>query len=87
MKKDENLSMYVNDFIEERLNVSYQKLLSDTKNRKVICNYREVFNKVQDCIKNSQLIEELKKAQFEYYSIQLIEAYKIAFKDSILIFK
>ena len=86
MRKINKLKVNVNDFIEERIQASYEKVLSTEKYKKLAKRYYELFPKIECIVNNAELTEEYKEAETEIYMLQIEEAYKTEFKDSINIF-
>lgn len=85
MKNNTNLKENLQDFIEERLNESYTKIV-DTKEYKALSNKNtKAINNIADKIKDTKLIEEYKKTEYDMYEMQLQQAYLTGFKDSIII--
>lgn len=84
MKKDEFKELLI-DFIEERLQVSYERLLKQSNNKNVINKHLELFDKLSASIQNNTLLENYREAEIDAYELQIIEAYKMGFKDSISI--
>lgn len=81
----ENLNIFLNDFIEERLEENYQEILQNDKYKIMIDKYKELFNDIKESIENKKILKEFKEAEIDIYAIQLIKAYKKGFEDSILI--
>ena len=49
--------------------------------------YNSLFEKLKNTIPNVKLLEKYREAEFDLYTMQLIQAYKIGFKDCIIIFR
>ena len=81
--KNNELKELLIDFIEERLQVSYERLLKQSNNKKVINKHLELFDKLSASIQNDTLLENYREAEIDAYELQIIEAYKMGFKDSI----
>lgn len=83
--KNNELKELLIDFIEERLQVSYERLLKQINNKKVINKHLELFDKLSASIQDNTLLENYREAEIDAYELQIIEAYKMGFKDSISI--
>ena len=83
--KNNKLKELLIDFIEERLQVSYERLLKQSNNKKVINKHLELFDKLSASIQDNTLLENYREAEIDAYELQIIEAYKMGFKDSISI--
>lgn len=83
--KNNELKELLIDFIEERLQVSYERLLKQSNNKKVINKHLELFDKLSASLQNNTLLENYREAEIDAYELQIIEAYKMGFKDSISI--
>ena len=83
--KNNKLKELLIDFIEERLQVSYERLLKQSNNKKIINKHLELFDKLSASIQNDTLLENYREAEIDAYELQIIEAYKMGFKDSISI--
>lgn len=81
--KNNELKELLIDFIEERLQVSYERLLKQSNNKKIINKHLELFDKLSASIQNDTLLENYREAEIDAYELQIIEAYKMGFKDSI----
>ena len=81
--KNNKLKELLIDFIEERLRVSYERLLKQSNNKKIINKHLELFDKLSASIQNDTLLENYREAEIDAYELQIIEAYKMGFKDSI----
>ena len=76
----------VNEFIQERINESYSKIMYRPEYRKVSEESSRLWKEIEDKINNEKLTDIYKSAQMDMYWIQLEEAYKTGFIDSIKIF-
>ena len=83
--KNNKLKELLIDFIEERLQVSYERLLKQSNNKKIINKHLELFDKLSASIQDNTLLENYREAEIDAYELQIIEAYKMGFKDSISI--
>ena len=81
--KNNELKELLIDFIEERLQVSYERLLKQSNNKKIINKHLELFDKLSASIQDNTLLENYREAEIDAYELQIIEAYKMGFKDSI----
>lgn len=81
--KNNKLKELLIDFIEERLQVSYERLLKQSNNKKIINKHLELFDKLSASIQDNTLLENYREAEIDAYELQIIEAYKMGFKDSI----
>lgn len=81
--KNNELKELLIDFVEERLQISYERLLKQSNNKKVIDKHLELFDKLSSSLQNNKLLENYREAEIDAYELQIIEAYKMGFKDSI----
>lgn len=86
MKNNVKLETDVNEFIEARLQESYQKILQNRTYQKTLTNYYNSFEKLEAIVNNAKITDDYKEAETNAYEIQLKEAYKAGFNDSIVIF-
>lgn len=85
--KEKYLKQTVSDFIEERLQDSHKQLIHNERTKEVMLKYNSLFEKLKNTISNVKLLEKYREAEFDLYTMQLIQAYKIGFKDCIIIFR
>ncbi len=83
MYKDRILLENVEDFIEERLNQSYSDLKGNREYIRLEKDYELIFKKLTENIEEKKIIEEYEKIKIDMYEIQLKQAYRSGFKDSI----
>lgn len=83
--KEEKVTVFLNDFIEERLEESYQEILKNDYYKKIIREYEQLFEEISENIIDKKLVQNFKEAEIDAYTIQLIKAYKKGFEDSIVI--
>lgn len=83
--KKEKVEFFLNDFIEERLEESYQEILKKDYYKKLIKKYEQLLDEITANISNKKLMQDFKEAEIDAYTIQLIKAYKKGFEDSIVI--
>ena len=83
--KKEKVKIFLNDFIEERLEESYQEILKKEYYKKIIKKYEQLLNEITANISNKKLVQDFKEAEIDAYTIQLIKAYKKGFEDSLII--
>lgn len=83
--KKEKVEIFLNDFIEERLEESYQEILKKDYYKKIIKKYEQLLNEITANISNKKLVQDFKEAEIDAYTIQLIKAYKKGFEDSLII--
>lgn len=83
--KKEKVEIFLNDFIEERLEESYQEILKKDYYKKLIKKYEQLLDEITANISNKKLMQDFKEAEIDAYTIQLIKAYKKGFEDSIVI--
>lgn len=86
METNNKLLTDINEFIEERLQESYKKILHKDKYKEILKNYYNLFHKVEAIVNNAKITDDYKEAEIDAYTIQLKEAYKIGFYDSAAIF-
>ena len=87
MKNNSELIEIINNSIDERLNISYIKLADNTYYKNLLKKHIAVFDTIRKKLKNDNITEEYQKLEFDIYSLQLREAYKIGFSDGISIYK
>lgn len=85
--KEKYLKQTVSDFIEERLQDSHKQLIHNEGTKEVMLKYNSLFEKLKNTIPNVKLLEKYREVEFDLYTMQLIQAYKIGFKDCIIIFR
>ncbi len=83
--KKEKVEIFLNDFIEERLEESYQEILKKDYYKKLIKKYEQLLDEITANISNKKLMQDFKEAEIDAYTIQLIKAYKKGFEDSLII--
>ena len=83
MNREDNLLENVNDFIEERLIRSYNDLKTNKGYLKLEKNCEETLKKIATRLEDMKLIEDYENQKNDMYDIQLKQAYKTGFKDSI----
>lgn len=83
--KKEKVEFFLNDFIEERLEESYQEILKKDYYKKLIKKYEQLLDEITANISNKKLMQDFKEAEIDAYTIQLIKAYKKGFEDSLII--
>ena len=83
--KEEKVTVFLNDFIEERLEENYQEILKKDYYKKIIREYEQLFEEISKNIIDKKLVQNFKEAEIDAYTIQLIKAYKKGFEDSIVI--
>lgn len=86
MERENLLKENIYNFIDERLNESYNNLIKNKEYRQIEQNYSKSFKEIGNCIKNNEIIEKYEKNRNEMYDIQSQEAYKTGFMDAIMIF-
>lgn len=83
--KKEKVRIFLKDFIEERLEESYQDILKKDYYKKIIKKYEQLLDEITANISNKKLVQDFKEAEIDAYTIQLIKAYKKGFEDSVII--
>lgn len=83
--KKEKVRIFLKDFIEERLEESYQDILKKDYYKKIIKKYEQLLDEITANISNKKLVQDFKEAEIDAYTIQLIKAYKKGFEDSLII--
>lgn len=83
--KKEKVRIFLKDFIEERLEESYQDILKKDYYKKIIKKYEQLLDEITANISNKKLVQDFKEAEIDAYTIQLIKAYKKGFEDSMII--
>ena len=86
MEKESKLQANITNFIEERIQESYSKLVHTKEYKNLLENYYDLFGKIEKLLNNEILTEQYKEAEYDIYMFQLEEAYKTGFKDSNIIF-
>lgn len=84
MEKNE-FEVIWNEFINERVENSYKDLLNDSKFKGVIERYNQLYCQLKKTIRNNEILEQYKNAELDSYTMQLLAAYKMGFKDSFAI--
>ena len=74
------------DFITERLNQSYAQIVGNKSYSKIADQNFKLFTEIENAIQNTDITEKYKETQFDMYTMQLEEAYKIGFRDSAKVF-
>lgn len=86
MKKD-TLQSTTDNFVEERLQLSYEEVTGKREYKRIFKQYFMLFKKLQDELSNKEdLLEQYETKEAEVYEMQLKQAYKTGFKDCIEIF-
>lgn len=86
MKNNTNFSNNVYDFIEERINESYTILNKNKEYKQIQDKYIKSLTDIRSNLSNNvEMLEEHASNEADLYTMQLQEAYKIGFKDSIRI--
>ncbi len=86
MKDNTNLKENLQDFIEERLQESYENLVHTKEYKEILNKNTKLMESITDMTNDNELIEKYKKTEYDLYTIQLQQAYLIGFKDSNIIF-
>lgn len=87
MKNNVKLETNVKDFLEERLQSSYEEVTSKREYKRVFKQYFMLFQKLQDGLADKEdLLEQYETKEAEVYEMQLKQAYKTGFKDCMEIF-
>ena len=84
MEKNE-FEVIWNEFINERVENSYKDLLNDSKFKVLIERYNQLYCQLKKTIRNNEILEQYKNAELDSYTMQLLAAYKMGFKDSFVI--
>ena len=85
-KSEETLKEEIEEFISERLNASYTKIISNDKYQDLANRRSSLLYKIEHIINDETLADQYKKAELDMYDMQLQEAYKTGFLDSTKIF-
>lgn len=86
MKKD-TLQSNTDNFVEERLQSSYEEVTGKKEYKRIFKQYFMLFKKLQDELTNKEdLLEQYETTEAEVYEMQLKQAYKTGFKDCMEIF-
>lgn len=83
--RKEKVRIFLKDFIEERLEESYQDILKKDYYKKIIKKYEQLLDEITAHISNKKLVQDFKEAEIDAYTIQLIKAYKKGFEDCLII--
>lgn len=87
MKNNVKLETNVNNFVEERLQSSYEEVTSKKEYKNIFKQYFMLFKRLQDVLTNrGDLLEQYETKEAEVYEMQLKQAYKTGFKDCMEIF-
>ena len=84
--KNDTLKENVQDFITERLNQSYTRIVENKSYYKIANQNSILFAEIENTIENTDITEKYKETEFDMYTMQLEEAYKTGFRDSAKIF-
>lgn len=86
MKDNTTFKNNVYDFIDERLNESWTKLNKDKEYKEKQYKYRKSLEELEEKLSdNIILVEDHTENEVELYTMQLHEAYKTGFRDSVQI--
>ena len=75
----------VNFFVSERLEENYNTLKNNIEYRKILSKYVDLFEEIEQRVNNEKITNEYKEIEANLHTIQLEEAYKLGFKDSLII--
>jgi len=77
----------IENFIEERISTNYKKLIKNNEYKTIEKKYNDSFKKIESKLtKENDMLEDYKSNEYDLYDIQLIEAYKRGFIDSLISF-
>lgn len=80
MSNKSKLYSNINFFVYQRLEENYNNLKNSSEYRKILCKYAELFEEI-----NEKITNEYKEIEANLHTLQLEEAYKLGFKDSLKI--
>ena len=75
----------VNFFVSERLEENYSRLKNNNEYRKILSKYADLFEEIEQRVNNEKITNAYKELEANLHTIQLEEAYKLGFKDSLKI--
>lgn len=75
----------IRDFVEERLNESYTRIVQSKDYKKIANEYSKLMTQIEKIVSNVELTDRYKKVELDMYEMQLEQAYKTGFLDSIII--
>ncbi len=86
MKNNTNLKENLQEFIEERLNDSYEIIANTREYKEISNNHFKIFETLKCKLKNNtNLLEKYEELEANLYYMQLKQAYLTGFKDSNII--
>ncbi len=85
MKNNTNLKENLQDFIEERLQESYENLVHTKEYKEILNKNTKLMESITDKANDNELIERYKKTEYDLYTVQLQQAYLTGFRDSNII--
>ncbi len=81
-----SLKQNVCNFIDERLQESYLKIVKNMEYKTLENEYKSKFDEInRELPKKKKLIDEYKASEYDLYNMQLQQAYKTGFVDSLKI--
>lgn len=80
------LQLDTSNFIDARLERSRLKTLKTKRYKKMLTDSYRLFDKIETIVNNVNLTDNYRDVESELASMQLKEAYKTGFKDSMRIF-
>lgn len=84
--KNSELQEHINSFIDERLEESCYKASNTKEYKRTLNKSYSLFDEIETVVNNATLTDDYKDVESELAFLQLKEAYKIGFKDSMKIF-
>ncbi len=76
----------INEFIEERLNESYTKTIHTKEYKETRDKCYAIFSNIKNIINNKKLMSYYEEILIDMCTMQLEQAYKTGFKDSLILF-
>ena len=85
MSNKSKLFSNINFFVSQRLEENYNNLKNSNEYRKILSKYAELFEEIEENLNNEKITNEYKEIEANLHTLQLEEAYKLGFKDSLKI--
>lgn len=85
MSNKSKLFSDVNFFVTQRLEENYRNLNNNIEYREILSKYAETFEEIESILNNEKITNAYKEIEANIHAIQLEEAYKLGFKDSLKI--
>lgn len=86
METKDSLQVVIDEFIDQRIEESYEKILHTEQYKQLLRKYNQLSEKFEANMNDVKFIDDYREAEADIYSPQIKEAYKQGFKDSMIIF-